>query len=123
MGDQKDHVAIQKKETESSTFETENASLETATESIPPPPLQLMSNPISENKEEESSEGLTESPGAFQFSLAGPPEKPTNNNSKIFDNSSKLTKGIAEPFRVPIVQKKEDSSNKSKRFDKPSFRL
>lgn len=125
MGDQKDNVLIQKKETESALIEPETANFDTATESLPPPTLQLKA--VTENSKEESKEegtgGEKEDTGAFQFSLAGPPSDQNNDNSKTFGDSTIQGKGIAEPFRMPIVQKKESTTDKSLKPDKPSFKL
>ena len=86
MGDQKDNVLVQKKETESNLIELETAELETATESLPPPVFQLVSNSENEGKEEESAGKKGEEVSEFQFSLTPPPEESKNESSKIFEN-------------------------------------
>ena len=107
MGDQKDHMVVHKKETESAVIEQETTSLETATESLPPPTLQLKAEAPAkeENKEENKEEGTGKEigeVGAFQFSLAAPPSEPDGNNSKTFDSETVQKKGVAELFS-PII--------------------
>jgi hypothetical protein len=125
MGDQKDHMLIQKKETESSVIESETANFEATAESLPPPALQLKAETKSTNgeKKEEGAGAEKEENGAFQFALSGPPSKPDNTNSKTLDASVVQGKGIATPFRMPIVQKKEASAAQTPIFKKPSFKL
>ena len=121
MGDQKDNVLVQKKETESNLIELVTAELETATESLPPPAFQLVSNSETEGKEEDSASKEGEELAEFQFSLTPPPEESKNENSKIF--TSKAGRGILEPFRMPVSERKKQGPEKARNLDKPSFRL
>ena len=121
MGDQKDNVLVQKKETESNLIETESTQLESTIESLPPPTFQLVSNSDNEGKDEESAakEGaeLTE----FQFSLTPPPEEASDKNSKIF--STKGSQGITQPFRMPTTDSEKLKPSNTRNLDKPSFKL
>ena len=122
MGDQKDHATIQKKETEVTSNAVETQNYETASESITPPTFQLKSEPTQEKVEKEAQGQESESEGAFQFALASPPDKPGSEDSKTISGDSVQKKGVAEPFKMPIVQKKEFSASE-KSTDKPSFKL
>lgn len=120
MGDQKDHVTIQKKEVETASQDVETQDFEMATEAISPPSLQLKAE---ESKEEEGGEKESSDSGAFQFSMDGPPEKPGNESSRTFGSDTVQGKGIAEPFKIPIVQKKEAQPQLDRSAEKPSFTL
>ncbi|GLR16693.1 hypothetical protein [Portibacter lacus] len=120
MGDQKDHVTIQKKDVESASQEVETQNYEMATESIAPPSLQLKAEETKEDKDvEKSSEGES----AFQFSLDGPPDNPSNESSRTFGSDTVQGKGIAEPFKIPIIQKKEVQPQVDRDTQKQSFKL
>ena len=121
MGDQKDNVLVQKKETESNLIELETAELETATESLSPPAFQLVSNSENEGKEEDNTEKKGDELNEFQFSLTPPPEESKNKSSKII--TSKAGRGISEPFRMPVSERNKQQPEKARNLDKPSFRL
>ena len=121
MGDQKDNVLVQKKETESNLIELETAELETATVSLPPPAFQLVSNSEHEGKEEDGAGKEGEELSEFQFSLTPPPEESKNKSSKII--TSKAGRGISEPFRMPVAEPKKSDPEKARNLDKPSFKL
>jgi hypothetical protein len=120
MGDQKDHMTIQKKDTEtvSNTFDSHD--YETATESVAPPALQFKSE---EQGKEEGVEKNISTQENSQFSLDGPPEEDKDNASKIFSGDTLQGKGIAEPFKIPVVQKKLNQPEKGNQTDRPSFSL
>ena len=120
MGDEKDHVTIQKKDVESASQEAETQDFEGATESIAPPSLQLKAE---NSKEEEGGEKEKGESGAFQFSLAAPPDTPSSGSSRTFGSDTVQGKGIAEPFKMPIIQKKEAQPQQGRDADKPSFTL
>lgn len=121
MGDQKDHMTIQKKDVEHAGQEVETQNFDTATESLDPPSLQLKAEESQEK--EEGGESEKESGGAFQFALGAPPDKPEETPSRAFGADTIQGKGIAEPFKIPIVQKKEVSPQTERSSDKPSFKL
>ncbi len=118
MGENPD--SIQKRSSESSPSETVTHDVESATEALSPPALQFKSEPGIIEEEGISSE--YEKDGAFQFSLAGPPEKPDDTSSKVINSEVTQKKGVAEPFKMPIVQKKEVSSNIENTDTKASFK-
>lgn len=123
MGDQKDHVTIQKKDVETASSEVETQDFETATESLPPPTFQLKTEPVQEKEEKEGMGTESESEGAFQFALAAPPNESNSDASKTINSSTIQKKGIAEPFRMPVVQKKPETDPGNNPATKPSFKL
>ncbi len=120
MGDEKEHMTIQKKDTETASQEVVTQDFDTATESFDPPALQLKVDGKAE-AQEEGAEKVQESGGAFQFALDGPPENPSDQGSKVIGGETIQGKGIAEPFKMPTIQKKEATPQGGNLSEKPSF--
>jgi len=121
MGDQKDHMTIQKKDVENASPEVETQDFEMATAALDPPTLQLKSEKSAEK--EEGGDTEKESGSAFQFSIASPPDKPEDQGSRIFGTDTIQGKGIAEPFKIPIIQRKEIESNDTRDLKNQAFKL
>ena len=121
MGDQKEHILLQKKETESSTFDHEAEKADPSAASIPPPDFNL--EPTAQNVKQESQEegikGEGEKETGLEFDVGGDPPETDETPSKILDKRSHKTTSINHAFRLPVV----NAPNRIQRKLNGSFRL
>ncbi|WP_235299117.1 hypothetical protein [Portibacter marinus] len=114
-------MTIQKKDVETASPEVDTQDFETATETLHPPALQLQAE--KGQQEDMGGEKEREDEGPFQFVLASPADNPLTESTRLFGTDIIQGKGIAEPFKMPIVQKKESIQLSDKSAEKPSFKL